>query len=309
MTSIFQQAIFRKFLYDTDVLTPFRFSVSRNNKEVGIVQGFIQQDGGRLKRYLSRRAIINGGPWLADDISFEELELLLKKCTDGLKKKVIYIETRNFSDYSKWRGVFENGGFMYEPHYDYVIDTTGLETVDQQVHKSRKRDVATSFKKGTTIIDDPDEEDIIAFYSILEKLYRKKVKTPLFPLSLFLQLHQQPFSQFILVKYDGSVVGGTVLVYDQETAYEWFACGKDGDYKNVYPSTVATYYGIRWTAEHGCKHFDMMGAGAPGDGGYGVREFKAKFGGQLVDYGRFKYISNPFLFSIGRFGVKLLKRI
>lgn len=32
----------------------------------------------------------------------------------------------------------------------------------------------------------------------------------------------------------------------------------------------------------------MMGAGVPNDGGYGVRDFKAKFGGELVEYGRFK---------------------
>ena len=52
----------------------------------------------------------------------------------------------------------------------------------------------------------------------------------------------------------------------------------------------------------------MMGAGAPGDGGYGVREFKAKFGGELVEYGRFKYICNKPLYAIGKLGVKLMKR-
>ena len=51
-----------------------------------------------------------------------------------------------------------------------------------------------------------------------------------------------------------------------------------------------------------------MGAGKPDDGGYGVRDFKLKFGGELFEYGRFKHISSKFLYSIGVLGVKLLKK-
>ena len=306
--SFFQQELFGVFLDKIDLLSRFRYSISRNGKEVGVIQGFIQQDGGKIKRYFSRRAIINGGPWLADDITSEELSSLLRKCVDGLKGKVIYIETRNYQDYSKWRSDFEKAGFAYEPHYNFILDTTSLYKVDQQVHKSRKRDVNASIKHGVTVIEEPGEDDIMAFYSILEKLYKEKVKTPLYPLSFFLELYHQPFSRFILVSYQQTIVGGTVLVYDQDTAYEWFACGMDGVFRNIYPSTVATYYGIKWAADNGCKHFDMMGAGAPGDGGYGVREFKAKFGGELVEYGRFKYVCNKPFYKIGSFGVKLLRR-
>ena len=52
----------------------------------------------------------------------------------------------------------------------------------------------------------------------------------------------------------------------------------------------------------------MMGAGKPDDG-YGVRDFKAKFGGQLVEHGRFLHVMNPLLYNIGKLGVKLLKKV
>ena len=71
---------------------------------------------------------------------------------------------------------------------------------------------------------------------------------------------------------------------------------------------MATWSGIQFAAESGHKCFDMMGAGAPGDGGYGVRDFKAKFGGTLVEYGRFKYICNKPLYALGKLGVRLMKR-
>ena len=308
MISIFQHPLFYQFLESTESLDSFRYVVERNGKEVGVIQGFIQKDGGPVKRFFSRRAIINGGPWLSADIRNDELEQLLRKCTEGLKRKAIYIETRNFADYSHFRLTFEKKGFVYEPHYDFVVDTSTLEIVNERMGKSRKRDVNASFKQGVSVLDNPSEAEVNAFYYILKELYTNKVKTPLFPKVFFERLWKAPFSKFLLVKYKEEVIGGTVCVYDEETVYEWFACGKDGLYKNVFPSTVATWSGIRFAVDNGFKHFDMMGAGAPGDGGYGVREFKAKFGGQLVEYGRYKYICNKPLYKLGKLAVKVMRK-
>lgn len=308
MKSVFQKQEFYSFLESTGFLEPFRFSVERSGKEVGVIQGFVQKEGGLLKRFFSRRAIINGGPWLADDISGTELETLLKQCADGLKHKAIYIETRNFADYSHVRPIFEKMGFAYEPHYDFLVDTSNKEIVDSHMGKSRKRDVNTSIKHGVTITSDPTEAEVTEFYHILKNLYKNKVKTPLFPKEFFIQLWESDFSKFILVKYNDEIIGGTLCIHDDETLYEWFACGKDGVYDNIFPSTVATYYGIQFAVDNGFKTFDMMGAGAPGDGGYGVREFKAKFGGNLVEYGRFKYICNKPLYKLGEMAVKILKK-
>lgn len=307
-TDLFQSANYLSFLSRIDLFEPFAFSVEREGKEVGRIQGYIQRDGGAVKRWLSRRAIVNGGPYLAENITEEEVERLLRSCVQGLKGKAIYLETRNFRDYSQWRPVFERCGFLYEPHYDFIVETSSLEIAETNLGKSRKRDIRTSLRDGATVVEHPTEDDVRAFYQVLRDLYETKVKTPLFPLDFFIKLFQTDFSQFLLVRYQDEIIGGTVCVFDDETVYEWFACGKDGCYKNIFPSTLATWSGIRFAAESGRKRFDMMGAGAPGDGGYGVREFKAKFGGELVEYGRFKYICNKPLYAIGKLGVKLMKR-
>ena len=308
MMSLFQSDDFYSFLNDTEILYPFVFTVCRKEQEVGRIQGFVQREGGGIKRYFSRRAIINGGPFFSEEIREYEVESLLRQCINGLRGRAIYIETRNFRDYSAFRPVFEKVGFAYEPHYDFIIDTADPEMVEERMGKSRKRDVKTSLKNGAVIEMNPSREDVVAFYGVLENLYKTRVKTPLFPLSFFDKLYDVSFSKFILVRYEGEIIGGTVCVYDDDTVYEWFACGKDGVYKNVYPSTVATYYGIRFAAENGFKRFDMMGAGAPGDGGYGVRDFKAKFGGELVEFGRYRYVANKPLYTLGRWAVNLMKK-
>ena len=308
MKDLFQSDAYYTFLEDTGFLKPFRFEVTRSGSTTGRIQGYIQRDGGALKRFLSRRAIVNGGPFFSEDIKAGEVESLLNQCICSLRGKAIYIETRNFKDFSPWRATFEKAGFVYEPHFDFIVDTSDLEVVEERMGKSRKRDVKTSLKQGVEVVDNPSREEISSFYNVLEQLYKTRVKTPLFPLSFFERLYQTDFSKFILVRYLGDIVGGTVCVFDDDMVYEWFACGKDGVFKNVYPSTVATYYGIRFAAENGFKHFDMMGAGAPGDGGYGVRDFKAKFGGVMVEYGRYRYVSNLFLYRIGKLVVFMMKR-
>jgi lipid II:glycine glycyltransferase (peptidoglycan interpeptide bridge formation enzyme) len=70
---------------------------------------------------------------------------------------------------------------------------------------------------------------------------------------------------------------------------------------------MATNAGIQLAKQSGCARYDMMGAGEPGVP-YGVRDFKAEFGGKLVEHGRFLCICKPSLYKIGTIGVKILKR-
>lgn len=309
MTNWFQTEECFSFYQSLGFIDPFQCSVERDGVEKGRMVGYIQKDGGRLKQFFSRRAIINGGPMLADDITEDELMGLLTKCKRELKKKAIYIETRNFDDYARYKEIFSSAGFNYEPHYNFHVDTSSTDVMEANMGKSRKRDVKTSLRDGAFVVENPTLDEVKDFYRVLEHLYQTKVKTPLFPFSFFERLYRSSFGRFLLVKYDERIVGGTVCVCGVNVMYEWFACGEDGVHKNIYPSTLATYAGIRYAAEHGYARFDMMGAGAPNDGGYGVRDFKAKFGGQLVEHGRFKCVLNKPLYLVGTLGVKIIKRL
>lgn len=299
-----------RFFDSLSFLRAFAFGVENEGKLKGVVVGYIQKDGGRLKRFFSRRAIITGGPLLADDISDDELRRLFKTLKDRLKRKAIYIETRNLNDYRRWGHVFEESGFGYEPHYDILIDTSSMDTVNEHLGKSRKRDIRVSLRDGATLVTQPTNEQVMDYYSILDELYKSKVKTPLFPLGFFEKLRQLPNSAFLLVEYDGKIVGGTVCVGLQGKAlYEMYACGQDGVHKTIFPSELATFGGIQYAAEHGFPCFDMMGAGSPDDGGYGVRDFKLKFGGELVEFGRNIHVCNRLFYNIGKLGVKIMKKL
>ena len=271
--------------------------------------GYITVEKSVLKHFLTRRAIIVGGPCLADDCTDEEVAELMKALRNELKGESIYVESRNFNDYSIWKEAFERAGFAYVPHLNFHVDTSSMDVVEANLGKSRKRDIRTSLRDGATIIEKPTLEQVREYYAILEHLYKTRVKTPLFPFTFFEKLWQHKDGRFILVALNNEIIGGTVCVEQEgKCLYEWFACGRDGEWKTIFPSTLATYSGIRYAAEHNCPRFDMMGAGKPNEA-YGVRDFKAKFGGKEVEHGRFLCIIKPLLYKIGVLGVKILKKI
>ncbi len=290
-----------------EIFSPFIVACDNDGLK-GIIIGYVTQEKNAIKQFFTSRAIIIGGPLLAEDITDEELTTLLTVVRKHIGSKAIYIESRNFNDYSRWRGVFERCGFAYQPHLNFHIDTSSVERMEANLHKSRKRDIRVSMREGAELVLQPTIEQVREYYAILQNLYLTRVKTPLFSLAFFEQLYKLPSARFILVKRECEIIGGTVCVgLKNKALYEWFACGKDGEIRNVYPSTVATYSGMLFAAENGYLRFDMMGAGKPEDA-YGVRDFKARFGGELVEHGRYLCISKPLLYKIGKLGVKILKR-
>ena len=291
-----------------ELFKPFAIAV-KSEELRAVCCGYVTVEKSALKQMMTRRAIVVGGPCLADDCTDEEVSLLLSTLRQQLSTEAIYIESRNFNSYEKWKEAFAKAGFEYISHLNFHVDTSSVEVVEANLGKSRKRDIRTSLRDGATIIEKPTSEQVREYYAILEHLYETRVKTPLFPFSFFEKLWLHKDGRFILVALNNEIIGGTVCVeQENKCVYEWFACGRDGEWKTIFPSTLATYSGIRYAAEHNCPRFDMMGAGKP-DEAYGVRDFKAKFGGKEVEHGRFLCVTKPLLYNIGVLGVKMLKRL
>lgn len=269
------RAAYEFYASQPELFKPFVYGVENNGELRGVCVGYVTVEKSVLKQMMTRRAIIEGGPVLADDCSEKEVETLMMAVRNQFKildfrlkilNAPIYIETRNFNDYSRWKEAFAKAGFSYEPHLNFHVDTSCVEVVESNLGKSRKRDIRTSLQDGATIIEKPTLEQVREYYAILEHLYKTRVKTPLFPFSFFEKLWQHKDGRFILVELNGEIIGGTVCVEQEgKCLYEWFACGRDGEWKTIFPSTLATYSGIRYAAEHNCPRFDMMGAGKPDD--------------------------------------------
>jgi hypothetical protein len=168
-------------------MTPFAVGIEENGHLVGVIVGYTTQEKNPIKQLLTCRSIIIGGPLLDEHISSDALIALLV-AVKQVTKKAIYVETRNFNDYSNWKGIFEQCGFQYQPHLNFHVDTSSVEIVDKNLGKSRKRDIRTTIREGVTPVMQPTIEQVREYYQILHHLYTTKVKTPLFTWPFFEQL-------------------------------------------------------------------------------------------------------------------------
>ena len=317
------QEAYQFYASNPEEMMPFAYGVERECTLCALCVGYVTKERCAIKQYFTRRAIIIGGPLIDNDATAEEVAALLNavkklqrsdlqpagrstaKRSTGLSP--IYIETRNFHDYSRWKKVFQKAGFAYQPHLNYHVDTTSLDQVQSRIGKHRWRYIRLSMRDGAKIVDNPTIEQVRAFYTILQDLYRTKVRTPLWSWEFFERLYHTEHARYILVELDGQIVGGTACVcLPGKAVYEWYACGLDDCRDDIRPLSVAIWGEMQYAAENGYPLFDFMGAGTP-DQPYGVRDFKAEFGGELVEHGRFLCVRKPLLYWIGKMGVKFLK--
>lgn len=306
--SYFQSSQCYDFYASLSFMKPFVFAVEEERELKALVCGYLVADGGKIKQFFSRRAIIPGGVLLANDASDEVVELLLQAVIQHLTKKAIYVEVRNLFDYSAYKTTFEKSGFSYQPHLNYQIKGDSAEAVFERFSKSKKRQIRQAEKQGVGWEITTKKQDVEAFYSLLSDLYKKRIRRPLFPIEFFYKFVGLKEAKLIVVKHQNRIIGGmATIALPNGNCYEWFVCGDDIDSKNLYPSVMATWVGIQTSIENQHPLFDFMGAGAP-DADYGVREFKSKFGGEEVEFGRFLYVNSSLLYSIGKFVVDILRK-
>jgi lipid II:glycine glycyltransferase (peptidoglycan interpeptide bridge formation enzyme) len=67
------------------------------------------------------------------------------------------------------------------------------------------------------------------------------------------------------------------------------------------------WFELRWAHDNGFSVYDSGGAGQP-DVPYGVRKFKSKFGGRLVQYGRYRRVNSPWRLAIAERAYELNRR-
>lgn len=271
----------------------------------GSLIAVIQKEKGYLKGKLSSRCIVYGGPIVKDN-NGEVADNLLQQLIKQVKDKSIYIEFRNLFNLSTNQDVFLKNGFEYKGHFNFVVEIGTTEENFKKLNENRRSQIKKSLKSGVEILNANELSEVEEFYVILKRLYEEKIKKPLPEFSFFENFFSLPnLGKYFLVKYNNKVIGGSMCPIFRYSIYEWYVCGLDYEFKNQSPSVMATWAPIEYAAKNGLKYFDFLGAGSA-DSDYGVRDFKSKFGGELVQYGRFLRINNKLLYSIGKLGLKLI---
>jgi len=289
--------------YGTIFHTPYMFEVYRKTPNYDPFAYYAVDDQRQIKAMLtgvietvkpgflsslSKRAVMMQAP-IFDEI--QAIDFLLAEYAKIMKHKVVYSEVRNHYSDDRVNVVMSNNGFNFIPHYNIIVDCKDPDKIWAKISESKRRQIKKALKNGVIIEENPNIKQIKEFYNILKNLYNNKVKKPLVPFEYFQALYKicvpKNKTRFFLVVKESRVIGGIVCpISGNKCIHENYIAGLDEEYKDSYPSVMATWAAIDYACKNGITEFDFMGAGSP-DEDYGVRDFKAKFGGSLVEPGRF----------------------
>lgn len=297
MTSFFQSSYGQLFF--TEAMGSRVLSIQAAD---GCSSILVQLSGGRgVSRFLTTKAVIWHGP--AGEPSpaiFDEMLAMLHK---ALPWYTLFVQFRMAEEIPELEVPFRSHGYRRADRLNLLMSVSDTQTAWDQMSPSRRREVRRSQQGGMTTSSRPTEDQVSAFYDLLKCRYRQKIRKPLPGLSFFRKFNTMTTKGilpgcFIVCLWQGKVVGGIVCpMTPEDTLYELYVTGLDQELSknHLYPSVMATWAAIAEAGRMGCHTFDFMGMGVPGKP-YGVRDFKARFGGRWINPGRWNKIFNPFLY-------------
>lgn len=267
---------------------------------------------GLLRRFTTR-AIAYGSVLCAPGAEGEKaLSVLLQTFKRETKSSVLFTELRNLSDLSHLQSVLNDNGFVYQDHLNYLVDLNRPpEAVLQSIGQRTRKKIRRALRQGEVVVEEVERRGQVALcYELLERTYAV-AKVPLADRSLFEAtfdvLHPRGMVKFLLARLGDAYIAASVELVYKDTIYGWYG-GMDRAYDDYIPNELLLWHIFQWGAENGYKVYDFGGAGKP-DEEYGVRDFKAKFGGELVCFGRNTYIPLPWLYRLETWGYSLYRRL
>ena len=285
-------------------------AISKTNELLGILLSVTQRECRGVIGSLTTRSIIWGGPLIKEDDP-KVFELILGEYDTIIKKKTIYSQFRNLWKMQKFEKIFTGANYNYEDHLNIIIDLNKPESVLwNELHSKRRNEIRRALREGTYIKELNDLSQIDRLYEILCEVYRS-AKLPLVDKSMFISafniLGQNGMIQYFGALNNNELIGVICILVYKQTLYDWYA-GSLMKYLNKNPNDLLPWEVFKWGREKGYAIFDFGGAGKP-DKQYGVRDYKKKFGGQLVNYGRFEKIHQPLKLKIAKAAFKLWQTI
>lgn len=288
----------------------FMAVVNRNNQISGLLVAVIQKEYSGFLGEFTSRSIIWGGPLIKNNDK-EVLDTILKEYKKIVNKRAIYSQFRNLWKQEENKDIFERCNFKYEDHLDILINLTQSEDdLTRKIHKERSHNIRRAINKGTIFRELKESKRIEDALRLIKETY-KRVNLPLADQSLFQAAYNILFP-LNMVRYfaainNEKIIGTRIVLFYKDLVYDWYA-GSSHEDRNKYPNDFLPWEVMLWSKRNGYKVFDFGGAGKPGIP-YGVRDYKLKFGGQLVNFGRYIKIHKPLFMKIGEFGFKFYRKL
>jgi lipid II:glycine glycyltransferase (peptidoglycan interpeptide bridge formation enzyme) len=277
--------------------------ISDDGEVLAVLLAVIQREYSNFMGGLTARAIIWGGPLVKDDDA-TILAFVLQKYEELVGDLAIYTQIRNLGDMSGLMYVFEEAEFVYEEHLNIIVDLSRpQEILWKEVHSKRRNEIRRARKEGTYVQELVRMSEVERMCGILDEVYHN-ARLPLADKSMFISafkiLKPIGWCRYFGAFHNHNLIGVICLLAYRKCLYDWYAGSMRG-YLNKYPNDLLPWEVFKWGKENGYAKFDFGGAGKPNED-YGVRDYKKKFGGEFVNFGRFQKIHKPMTYLLAQAG-------
>lgn len=265
-----------------------------------------------LMRLFSTRAVAYGSVLCTPDPEGRKaLSMLLEAYNRETRSQALFTELRNIASLEELQPILREQGFDYEEHLNYLIDLRRLpEEIFNGFGRRTRKNMRRGLRQGSIqigVVD--DRKDIPACYDLLRQVY-KFARVPLADRSLFESafdlLYPKGMIMITVARVGQALAAVSFELLYKGVIYGWYG-GTDRAYSSHVPNELLMWHILKWGAEHGYQWYDFGGAGKP-DEDYGVRDFKAKFGGELVNFGRNTCVHKPRLLALSKLGYSAMRR-
>jgi serine/alanine adding enzyme len=267
---------------------------NRSGKIVAMIPAVRVETLRGMASYIASRSI-----WYAEPLCdpTEEGQQALSNLIDWhdkiVRRNTLFGEIRPLLASGPEHDELERKGFSRYDYMNYVVDVAkSEEALWRNVSKSARNTISRSLRRGVVVSIVDGREAVERTYAMITESY-KRASVPLASIQLFHAV-QESLPPGVLrtriATFEGrDVAAGFGLLYG-DRFFAWY--GGALRPPKVSPFDCLTWDEIRWCSQNGVRYYDFGGAGKPNEP-YGPRDFKAKFGGECVQYGRYHRVYAP----------------
>ncbi len=254
-----------------------------------------------LPNRFTNRIILYSSPiYLKNKIGVEGLQLIFEEIIKLAKKEAVFIEIRNSEKFPLDSENYLMKKFSFIPYQNYLIDLkNGEENIWNTLGTYTRNHIRRS-EKNEIIIKEISHIELDIVIELLKKLYQRK-NIPFIDESIFINaynvLKPKNLIRVIVLDYKSKIIAARITLNYNRTVYDWYAAS-DPNYNKFYPNEALAWDSIKWGCKNNYEIFDFGGGAIRGQE-YGPAKFKEKFHGELVEYGRYRYIINKPIYFLG----------
>ena len=273
-------------LYEaTPSYTPIYIVATEEQKTLAKILVVIRKNTSLIPFSILNRCDVYGtGEYLDDTIDKETLfGEMLSHYTKEIFREASIIEFRNLNNslfgYKHFRG-----NHYFPVNWLRVHNSLhSVKSVDERFTASRIRQIKKGLKNGAEVYEAQNKAEIQAFTKVMRRIYSARIRR-YFPGFEFFEhidstLLSAKIGKIFVVRYKEKIIGGSVLIFSEDTAYLWFSGGMRKTYASLYPGVLSVWAAMQYAHENKYRHLEFMDVGLPFRK-HGYRDLVLQFGGK-----------------------------